>query len=282
MKWLLHDIAHLPFPLSASVPWLGASVAAFVVAFALQGAEALVARASLDARATRCGLDELLEHARGRAPHHVAVDVVGRHRELAPSRSRTSSRRRDGSAKISSGGEKTWSTSRHVVDELVRMRDLRDERPHQEPGDERRQVVQDAEHSDVGRVEPDLLVRLAQRGALERRVGGLEAAAREGHLALVRPDVVRALGQHDVEHVLPDEQRDRGRPPDGSRPRIGEPSSDGSVRSSSSRASGPNADLIEPASAPAVTTPVRPSSRPRGAVRAWARRSCGLSPPQMP
>jgi NCS1 family nucleobase:cation symporter-1 len=44
MKWLLHDIAHLPFPLSASVPWLGASVAAFVVAFALQGAEAVIAR----------------------------------------------------------------------------------------------------------------------------------------------------------------------------------------------------------------------------------------------
>jgi NCS1 family nucleobase:cation symporter-1 len=43
-EWLLHDIAHLPFPLSASVPWLGASIAAFVVAFALQGAEALVAR----------------------------------------------------------------------------------------------------------------------------------------------------------------------------------------------------------------------------------------------
>ena len=42
MRWLLHDIARLPFPLSASVPWLGASVAAFVVAFAIQGAERFV------------------------------------------------------------------------------------------------------------------------------------------------------------------------------------------------------------------------------------------------
>ena len=44
MRWLLHDLAGLPFPLSVSVPWLGASVAAFVVAFAIQGAEALARR----------------------------------------------------------------------------------------------------------------------------------------------------------------------------------------------------------------------------------------------
>jgi hypothetical protein len=61
----------------------------------------------------------------------------------------------------------------------------------------------------VRRVEPDLLVRLAKRGALERAVAGLEAAAREGHLSLVRADVVRAFRQHDVQHVLPDEQRDQ-------------------------------------------------------------------------
>ncbi len=44
MEWLLHDIARLPFPLSASVPWLGASVAAFVVAFAIQAVEAVKVR----------------------------------------------------------------------------------------------------------------------------------------------------------------------------------------------------------------------------------------------
>jgi putative hydroxymethylpyrimidine transporter CytX len=42
--WLLHDTLRLPFPLSGSLPWLGASVAAFVVAFGVQGAEALVRR----------------------------------------------------------------------------------------------------------------------------------------------------------------------------------------------------------------------------------------------
>jgi nucleobase:cation symporter-1, NCS1 family len=47
-RWLLHDVAHLPFPLSASVPWLSASVASFVVAFAIQGAEAIVRRGRAD------------------------------------------------------------------------------------------------------------------------------------------------------------------------------------------------------------------------------------------
>lgn len=44
MRWLLGDVAGLPFPLSAKVPWLGASIAAFVVAVVVQGAEALVRR----------------------------------------------------------------------------------------------------------------------------------------------------------------------------------------------------------------------------------------------
>jgi putative hydroxymethylpyrimidine transporter CytX len=42
MRWLFEDLLRAPFPASVSAPWLGASVAAFVAAFVLQGAEALL------------------------------------------------------------------------------------------------------------------------------------------------------------------------------------------------------------------------------------------------
>ena len=40
-QWVLHTQLHLPFPLSTKLPWLGASIAAFAVSFAIQGAERL-------------------------------------------------------------------------------------------------------------------------------------------------------------------------------------------------------------------------------------------------
>lgn len=43
MRWLLDDVAGLPFPLSSTLPWLGASVASFAVAFGLQSLQALTA-----------------------------------------------------------------------------------------------------------------------------------------------------------------------------------------------------------------------------------------------
>ncbi len=42
MQWLFADGLGLRFPLGASLPWLSATIAAFVMAFVIQGAEALV------------------------------------------------------------------------------------------------------------------------------------------------------------------------------------------------------------------------------------------------
>jgi purine-cytosine permease-like protein len=39
MKWLFHDMLHAPFPGTQSLGWLSASVASFLVAFALQAAQ---------------------------------------------------------------------------------------------------------------------------------------------------------------------------------------------------------------------------------------------------
>jgi nucleobase:cation symporter-1, NCS1 family len=44
MDGLFAGLLHAPFPAAASVPWLGASVASFVAAFAIQGAERLARR----------------------------------------------------------------------------------------------------------------------------------------------------------------------------------------------------------------------------------------------
>jgi putative hydroxymethylpyrimidine transporter CytX len=46
MHRLFGTTLHLPFPLSSTFPWLGASIAAFVVSFLIQGAEAVPSRAS--------------------------------------------------------------------------------------------------------------------------------------------------------------------------------------------------------------------------------------------
>ena len=42
MRWLFDTMLGAPFPATTSVPWLSASIASFVVAFLLQGAEALL------------------------------------------------------------------------------------------------------------------------------------------------------------------------------------------------------------------------------------------------
>jgi hypothetical protein len=36
MKWVFGSVLHAPFPGTANVPWLSASIASFVVAFVLQ------------------------------------------------------------------------------------------------------------------------------------------------------------------------------------------------------------------------------------------------------
>ena len=76
------------------------------------------------------------------------------------------------------------------------------DRCHGEVGRRQPQLGQLAEHLDLGRIEPDLLLRLAQR-RLDRALAGVDRAAGEGHLPGVRTHVVRALGEQQLAAPVP-------------------------------------------------------------------------------
>jgi hypothetical protein len=86
-----------------------------------------------------------------------------------------------------------------------------DEGVDQVAGHDRRHRGQGAEHLDVGRLEPDLLLGLAQRGGLQV-LAGLRAAARKRDLPGVPAQVLAALGEHQPGALRQPEQRrqDRG------------------------------------------------------------------------
>jgi hypothetical protein len=73
-------------------------------------------------------------------------------------------------------------------------------------GGERRRRGEGAAELDRGRVEPDLLLRLAQRGGGEVGVALVLAAAREGDLAGVAAQVGTALGEDQPRLLGPAEE----------------------------------------------------------------------------
>ena len=83
--------------------------------------------------------------------------------------------------------------------------------------DDRAEVVELGEQRHERRVEPDLLVGLAQ-GRLGRRLAGVRAAAREADLALVVAHVARAPGQQHLGALLAVGEGDEH----GRRPGVGE------------------------------------------------------------
>ena len=208
------------------------------------------------AASTRQQLDE---HARGRAPHDVARPRRRSTRVPTPSRSRTSSRRRDG---IGEHLERRRRRRGRPRSRRGRTRTDAGSRPRRAaPGTRTRTSAgrRAPEHADVCGSRPTS--SWASRSAVRSSVlvRGFEAAAREGHLSLVRADVVGALREDDVEHVLPDEQRDEHGCAAGSRPRS---ATRHRTAGCAQQAEPPRPHVTPAGGSPPVTTPVRPSSRP--------------------
>src|SRR5204863_166262 len=91
--------------------------------------------------------------------------------------------------------------------EVVGVRYHAHEGRDDEAGGHRLEVVERTEEADVGRVEADLLVRLAQRGRGQVRVLGIVAAAGERDLALMVRQEVRAPGEEQARLAVDGEQR---------------------------------------------------------------------------
>jgi hypothetical protein len=91
--------------------------------------------------------------------------------------------------------------------ELARVRDVADEGVDPVAGDEgvgRRQRLADL---DLGGIEANLLLRLAQRGRLQVGVGRIAASAREGDLTGVAAQVGAPLGEDQSGLVRPSIER---------------------------------------------------------------------------
>ena len=96
---------------------------------------------------------------------------------------------------------------RHVVDgvhlgraddrDLGRLAPPAEHRRDREVARRQPQLGQPPEDLDAARVEPDLLLGLAQRG-LDRGLAGVDRPARERDLPGVRAHVVRALGEQQL------------------------------------------------------------------------------------